>query len=393
MSQAVYSRRCRDRCSMNKSAVASAAVVKTGRLDRPVEKGLSATSGAPSQSGTARSGDMKQRSPANRLAAAQALWTSWEAEVLTNGSTVSPLEVEGASQSEGHPWRYWRVTIDDQTAFEGSRWSWDVACAWIASRQQPHALEGIAAFRKWRGRVWRDLVGRSIEGRTWRIAEAELRNALAGGEVEAKAIRDGEAVVIPPDEWPGLEWEKDESGEALEFDHLQMMGERRYRRVTVSRANIMRVWMSLDSWTPEVADGVVVETPASAEEPVDVEFEEVATPGTPEVSTLAMLGMTNLPTEGKAVNVADTEPPQAHEASDILERRRRQTEAAGRAKVEQQTRRRDFVRQFDAEQGGAASARQAQVAVRRRFGDTLPSGRSTIAEDLAVIRGEAGQKI
>jgi hypothetical protein len=221
---------------------------------------------------------MEQRSPANRLAAAQALWTSWEAEVLADGSTVAPLVIEQASQSEGHPWRYWRVTIDDQTAFNGARWSWDVACAWIASRQQDRALEGIAAFRKWRGRVWRDLVGRAIEGRTWRIAEAELRNALAGGDVDAKAIREGEAVVISPDEWPGLEWEKDENGEAIEFDNLQMMGERRYRRVTVSRADIMRVWTSLNSWAPEVADCVVEDAPASAVEPVDIEWTEIVEP-------------------------------------------------------------------------------------------------------------------
>lgn len=321
---------------------------------------------------------MNDDGAAERPLSAAQQWTAWEREVLADGSKVAPLEVEEATVGNGWPWRSWRVSGADLVKLDGARWEWATACAWGASFTRAKAAESVAAFGKWRGREWRNGVGRAVEGRSPKMVEAELRNALEAGTVKAWAFQGSRPVTIPAAEWPALEWRRDEHGETLEFADLLLFGEPRYRRVTISRAEVIRLWPARDGWAPvevvqaappgpvEVAlvvEAAVEDAPPAVEEPIVGETLTLAGPG-----------------------IGAQAPPQA-EARPSPARKPR-TEKATQAKGGGQRERRAFIRQFDAEHDGKATSRQTRRAVIERFSDRVSSGLSTIAEDLAAVRAE-----
>lgn len=84
-----------------------------------------------------------------------------------------PYDVEVAALQEwGFPYNPTRD--EDRAALLRVSWTWPTACAWVAWRTFEGAASGVAAFRTWRGRIWRESTFNARPGRLVLLPAAEL---------------------------------------------------------------------------------------------------------------------------------------------------------------------------------------------------------------------------
>ena len=254
---------------MNKSAVASAAVVKTGRLDRPVEKGLSATPDAPPQSGTARSGHM--RDDLDRLCRAlteeygQApMEMRLEIQHLVRWGRITPQDAEDWLREWPHERREDPFRFEpDPAKFDPLRetyWTLGMAAAWVLWRTRDAVREEwddfVSERTDWVKINERDAFAAApnayVEARGYELrasapkgawgvlsfarvnpgdlalsvadSEHELVGALQRGDLIAIHGRDQHAAEIPALKWAGLSPFTPGLGQT--FDAVYATGER-----------------------------------------------------------------------------------------------------------------------------------------------------------------------
>ena len=165
---------------------------------------------------------------------------------------------------EEHRLTFWTVSDEeDRLALLKPSYPWHVAVAWIASQTTQGAAEGIAAFRVWQGRVWRDPV-RPRQIRAFRAAEAMLLSALCDGRVIARFMGPNGIEVVPREEWEFLKWKADATGEVLEFEQLLWGDVPRYGPVSISREEIRAVFKPLDEPQAATIDAPATDTAPEA---------------------------------------------------------------------------------------------------------------------------------
>ena len=279
MAQATHSRRCADGPRIEGSAVAPAVAVETVAPSPTGRTEVSPTSWRGHLRESVGEPIMEQRG--KRRPVHTPTLQGWVDLVFEDHHPSSqrhpPYDVEAAALQEWG-FTYNRTRDEDRDALLRVSWTWPTACAWIAWRTFEGAASGVAAFRAWRGRIWREGVFDARPGRLGLLSAAELDlcNVLEAGKVSAEGVQDSDVVAISAGEWSRLAWEVNQHNEVIEFDRLLMLGAPRYEGVTLPRATIMRLWPSLDGWAPDGAVGTVEDAPTPIAEPIDVTFREMA---------------------------------------------------------------------------------------------------------------------